>query len=320
MRERSQDKPFLADQTERLQKIRSWRDVQKRLFDDSGAAEHFESRVADYDEAGVETNLTTINNTHQVDFIGQVIPDMITRLQASHHRKPRILDAGCGIGIFTDQLRHAFGDATKVYGTSIANVSNEAQRKAVARKVHLLEQIQQQANDVSQPLSPRTQSLRNILQSLQPNLHPQDSEWCSILQLRAFPEFDLIIDTCGELYYTEDIDDFNRIFKAALDKLQLQGKLYIATLAPKVEQALWAKVATWETENHVSIAWQGKFTKQDIMGWLQQAEIESAELQLAQKDIFFTRNLFNRVRHKLPSNTIPNEALQDRRLVVTKLP
>ena len=63
-----------------------WNRIEQAVFSPHTTGDHFETRVADYipDELprGPEEYVTTINNIHQQNFIGQVIPEVVDRLRS----------------------------------------------------------------------------------------------------------------------------------------------------------------------------------------------------------------------------------------------
>jgi hypothetical protein len=79
-----------------------------------------------------------------------------------------ILDVGAGAATFSDEIRNKFGDKVQVYSTGLS--------KKVARDYRKNNELDK--------------------------LHPNDLKWRSILELSAFEEFDLIIDTIGEFSYS----------------------------------------------------------------------------------------------------------------------
>ncbi|MEK7540311.1 MAG: hypothetical protein AAB558_03620 [Patescibacteria group bacterium] len=169
-----------------------------------------------------------INEEHGEDFLNQVIPSIIKRVRdQGSKRKVRILDSGCGLGFFTDQIRQKFGEEVAVYGTSIENpVQPEV---SANQKKSYIDFIKQHAEE----LPPGVE-----LDKLKDTIHPNDAQFRSIVEMRQFPEFDLIIDTSGEFLYSGKgfmpMDSyFDLVLKAALQKLGSKGELYVSRVHPR---------------------------------------------------------------------------------------
>lgn len=169
-----------------------------------------------------------INEEHGEDFLNQVIPSIIQRVRdQGNKRKVRILDLGCGLGFFTDQIRKKFGNEVVVFGTSVENpVQPEVsanQKKSYIDFIKLH----------SEELPPGVE-----LDELKDTIHPNDAQFRSILEMRQFPEFDLIIDTSGEFLYSGKgfmpVDSyFDLVLTAALQKLASTGELYVSRVHPR---------------------------------------------------------------------------------------
>lgn len=108
-----------------------------------------------------------IDNIHEISFIKKIIPGLIARKRPGE--KVRILDIGTGTGTFPEEIRKTFGDRVDVFSTGLS-------KRTV--KDYLKQQI------------PETKK----------RFHPNDFKWRSILELSDFEEFDLIVDTYGELF------------------------------------------------------------------------------------------------------------------------
>jgi hypothetical protein len=106
-----------------------------------------------------------ISKFHGEWIIEDVIPKLLEKLKQGE--KLKILDIGAGPAIFSDEIRKKFGDKVEVYSTGLS--------KRAAREYRKREEL--------------------------PKLHNNDLKWRSIQELSDFPEFGLIIDTYGELYY-----------------------------------------------------------------------------------------------------------------------
>jgi|SRR3989339_1297254 len=166
----------------------------------------------------------TINQLHGVDFLNDVIPKLIEKISMSGvNRKVKILDMGCGLGFFNDQIRAKFGDKVEVYGTGI-NKANLKKRKAA-----IIKDIR--SGKIIMPESDREE----ILSETDGNLHPNDAKWNSVEELSDFPEFDLIIDSEGEMIYAGGTgagffpkgDSTQTKLQCAIKKLNPGGQLFI---------------------------------------------------------------------------------------------
>ncbi|MBI2410594.1 MAG: hypothetical protein HYV32_01690 [Candidatus Kerfeldbacteria bacterium] len=167
-----------------------------------------------------------INAEHGVNFMEDIIPRIIERVrQENDHRPVRILDMGCGFGFFTDQIRKKFGKDVVVFGTSIENLVQPEvatkQKRAIVNAVC--------KKELSLPPGSTEQ--------LNDTIHPNDRKLRSILEMRDFEEFDLIIDTNGEFLYSgqgdiyaTNLPYFSDVLRAAIAKLLPGGELYVAAV------------------------------------------------------------------------------------------
>jgi cyclopropane fatty-acyl-phospholipid synthase-like methyltransferase len=136
---------------------------------------------------------------HQQSFIRMAIPELIK--EKSMGEKVTILELGSGAGVFAEQIRQEFGDAVKVYTTGL--------RKKAAK------------------IARRTQPPGEVphITTLPIQLNANDLKWRSISELSDFPEFDLIIDTIGEVEYRSA--HFEQYFDHVGAKLLPGGEAYI---------------------------------------------------------------------------------------------
>lgn len=169
-----------------------------------------------------------INQEHGVDFLNEVIPWVIQRVRdQGSSRKIRILDTGCGLGFFTDQIRDKFGQDVEVFGTSIENpVQPEV---SAQQKKGLIEYIRKLHIVLPEGIK---------IDELNEHIHPNDAKFRSVLEMRQFEEFDLIIDTSGEFLYSgkgfmPHESYFDSILRASLAKLRPQGELYVSRVHPR---------------------------------------------------------------------------------------
>lgn len=206
------------------------------------------------DQTERDLNPHSIRANHNgIRFLSREIPNLQKIFQEGGiKRKPKILDSGCGLGQFTDEIRERFGDQVEVRGTSLSK------QKAQSRKKFQFEK----------------------------KLHPDDAKWRSLLELRDFPEFDMIIDTFGEIHYAaradikevtknpkdrwseENFPRFMRIFDAAIKKLQPDGKLYVGAIFDKTQKIisdfLWKHDEEFAEDYGIEIRYTG-LTKDEML-------------------------------------------------------
>jgi len=172
---------------------------------------------------------------HGVNFFNE-IQNRIDEKKSKNDAKPvGILVTGSDLGFFNDELRTKFGNTVDVYGTTV-----ELSRSRV-KKRRFVESIR--SGKIKLP--PELQ--KYLAESLSNQIDPRDAKWRSILQMQSDkPEFDMIIDTCGELLYAFDEqrpDIFELTFTACIAKLNPGGKLYIAELDYKARKIVEAYCA-----------------------------------------------------------------------------
>lgn len=174
-----------------------------------------------------EGQATTINELHGVDFLGEVIPGMIERVRAGgFKRKIKILDMGCGLGFFNDQIRARFGNEVEVYGTGIDKASLKK------RKARIIRDIENGTMEMDEIEKAR------LLSETDGVLHPNDAKWNSIEELSDFPEFDLIVDSEGEIIYAGGSgvgflskgDSTQTKLICAIKKLNPGGQLFVSRI------------------------------------------------------------------------------------------
>ena len=147
-------------------------------------------------------------------------------------RPVRILVLGGDVGFFNDEVRHNYGNKVEVFGTTIETAYSRKRKRAIIEWLKTKSEFKE----------PETKDY--LLKALQKDIHPNDRKWRSIVEMRDFPEFDMIIDTYGELKYSsagKDIYDqgerlFDLTMKAALLKLLPGGDLYISDLDKILEE------------------------------------------------------------------------------------
>lgn len=172
-----------------------------------------------------EEHMETINELHGEDFLNDVIPHIIERVRLSGgKRKVKILDMGCGLGFFNDQIRRKFGEEVEVFGTGI-NKSSLKKRKA-----EIILDVQSGKIEMSEV------EKEQLLSETDGTLHPNDAKWNSIEELSRYPEFDLIVDSNGEISYAGGTgagffpksDSTQRILICAIEKLNSGGQLFVS--------------------------------------------------------------------------------------------
>ncbi len=163
----------------------------------------------------------TLEQTHGVDFFAE-IEQRITHLKPGESVKVLIL--GGDTAFFNDELRRRFGDSVDVYGTTLETAYSRIRKRDIVQKIQ----------DKNNPLH-LSEGLREyLMDTLSADIHPNDRKWRSIVQMANFPEFDMIIDTFGEIRYSSSSSEeggarlFELTMRAALLKLQPGGNLYIA--------------------------------------------------------------------------------------------
>jgi SAM-dependent methyltransferase len=233
MAEKSTPQSFLSKESKAWRARQEWEPAAHAFYKPWPAKRRvMEWRRADKNSLNLgydfeEQPLPTINELHGIDFLADVIPGIIERVRASgSKRKIKILDMGCGLGFFNDQIRSKFKDEVEVYGTGI-NKSSLKNRKAKIIRNIKDEKIKMDEADKEQ-----------ILSETDGTLHPNDAKWNSIEELSNFPEFDLIVDSEGEIVYAGGTgvgffpkgDSTQAKLICAIKKLNPGGQLYISRI------------------------------------------------------------------------------------------
>ncbi|HPV70900.1 MAG TPA: hypothetical protein PKY08_03360 [Candidatus Magasanikbacteria bacterium] len=177
-----------------------------------------------YDTSSLSPN-EDIEYAHGISFLNQVIPEILERFaKQDKKRKIKILDLGGGVGLFADQIRERFGEKVAVYTTSAFGSSEKTRKELVEKK-------------------------KTATKNKEAKLHKLDAYKTSIGDFRDFPEFDLIIDTYGEMYYTQgnftNSDAQEKVgFKEKIDmvikKLQEGGRLFLGKVSEDLFIYLWS--------------------------------------------------------------------------------
>ena len=207
-----------------------------RTEDDNGKKHNHDTSSFDPNES--------IEYAHGISFLNQIIPEILERFaKEGIKRKVKILDLGGGIGSFTDQIRTKFGDQVKVYSTSAFAVSDKIREQLQERK--------------------RTANQDGTL-----NLHKLDAYKSSIVDFRDFPEFDLIIDTYGEMFYAlpeterEQEVDFSEKLMMIIKKLEKGGRFYLGKLRKENLTLLWWNLAQNPEYQNIKVTFGG-LTKEE---------------------------------------------------------
>ena len=134
-----------------------------------------------------------IRSVHGESFLGYIDQVLVRRELHGNSEKFVVFDIGGGAGLYAQQIRDRFGDKVRVYTSGLKKRTAE---KAKGGK-----------------------------------LHKDDLKWRSVLQLKNFPEFDLILDTFGEKHYSSWLSNFpcnqERYFTAVINKLKFGGRASI---------------------------------------------------------------------------------------------
>lgn len=159
---------------------------------------------------------------HGVNFFNEIRGKIEARKSKGDTTPVNILVTGSDLSFFNDELRLKFRDDVTVYGTTVELSRARMRKKRFVKSIR----------DGKTRLEPELQ--KYLTGVLSETLDPRDGKWRSILQMQSDkPEFDMIIDTCGELLYSDDENRpeiFEMTFEACIVKLNPGGKLYIAEL------------------------------------------------------------------------------------------
>jgi SAM-dependent methyltransferase len=173
------------ESTDMQEKLVEWKMAEGR--ETPGGSRPYAIVRAEHVAEGVDGRAPqTIKEVHLISFIHETIPRMLK--QKKPGEKVRILDVGGGIGVYAEELRKHFKDRVTVATTGIS--------KAFARDVRK-----------------REKGTPYILGGIAEKLHPQDLKWRSVYELSDYPEFDLILDSFGELEYSVNYYDYGDIEK-----------------------------------------------------------------------------------------------------------
>ncbi len=193
-------RPFLSP-AELRDQVERWR---KAGAANESKEDGYNYEATRYERAGNDYN--SIEQIHGESFI-RFIEDLIKKRTSEDKpfQRVKILDVGGGAGFYAEQLRNKFGDKVEVFTTGL---SKKAAQEARRRESSLIEITG--STHIEEPLSQK--------------LHPNDLKWRSILQLRDYPEFDLIIDTFGEYNYSvKNETDSKKYLQAVASKLKGPG-------------------------------------------------------------------------------------------------
>lgn len=217
------------------------------------------------------------DDDHHIDFFKDVIPRAIQRAQRAG-RRAKLLDSGAGVGFFNDLVREEFGEDICVIGTNLSASHMEA------RRIQLLEAIRAEPDDsyfrpglVYMKDTTKIKTLRN-------SMNPDDVKYHSVLEMSKQPEFDIIIDEFGELYYAflhysmdpkpDDLEHIHaeRVLDATLRKLSSGGELFVSDRHKKLFAKLWSEGAQIEQQYGVNVSFGGiprQYIFQDILKGVQ---------------------------------------------------
>ncbi|PIZ94862.1 MAG: hypothetical protein COX81_02400 [Candidatus Magasanikbacteria bacterium CG_4_10_14_0_2_um_filter_37_12] len=241
----------------------------------------------------LEKNNGTVNSWHGLKFIGDVLPRKIAELRASgKNRKLQVLNSGAGLGLYNAQIRESLGRDVNVIGTSLSNLRHN--RKEIVEKTK--NEVTERQNQLSQhhpdknidPYSVKRKIL--IAHTLEKKHKKIDQIRESVLELRDFEEFDVILDTYGELHYAskhdhekqnqkkettrvaesesqreDEFTEFHKVLEALVSKLLSSGELYIASLYKSSSRYLWQNAGKLEKKYGIKIFFDNDITKEDIL-------------------------------------------------------
>ncbi|HLC70263.1 MAG TPA: hypothetical protein VJH75_04440 [Patescibacteria group bacterium] len=232
-----------------------------------------------------------VSTIHGFDFIDGVIPEKKQELQQRGiKRKIRICDIGSGLGLFCDQLKHYHGLDTKIFGTSLRRKGDRGRKKS--------------STDALDKMGlERSKSRREEINKITDKTINRESRLVeSLAELHNFPEFDIMFDTFGELYYSalDDVEnkktDFPHFFeklKMALDKLMPGGTLYIGALGffrldrdkqDILYRTIWDNAENLEKKLNIKITFVSK-TKQELINLVKNVLKPSADGTIAYERI-----------------------------------
>ena len=207
---REEKPPFLTPE-QRNDEVVSWQIMARRK-------ERSPNRIFPVDQYDykADRDIKIIEEEHGISFFEQIIPRLLQ--SKKEHEIVKILDIGGGVGIFSAELRKRFGDKIKVYTTGL--------RKQPARMFR--------------------RATNYLTPDLSQTIHQDDLKWRSILELKNYPEFDLIVDTYGEQYYgtVTDSEKFTLYIQAIIAKLQPGGIASISPIENTARRSLLKQIAT----------------------------------------------------------------------------
>lgn len=211
-----------SKRNEFLNLIRNKEKEGNRFFTDR--TEQGSGQKYQYDTSYLSPN-EDIEYAHGISFLNQVIPEILERLaKQDKKRKIKILDLGGGVGLFADQIRDKFGERVTVYTTSAFGSSEKTRKELEENK-------------------------KNITKNKEATLNKFDAYKTSIVDFRDFSEFDLIIDTYGEMYYTrenypnlgnQEQASFEEKISMIVKKLQVGGRLFLGKIHEDSFAYLWS--------------------------------------------------------------------------------
>lgn len=168
----------------------------------------------------------SLESIHHINFFDNIDQRLNRLREASAERPIRVLVLGGDVALFNDELRARYGRQVDVVGTTIETAYSRIRKRA----------IMQDLNDASKPRRLSDETRQYLLSVLNNDIHPNDRKWRSIVQMRDFPEFDMIIDSYGEITYSAPVSEgddptlFQLTMRAALAKLLPGGDLFVANM------------------------------------------------------------------------------------------
>lgn len=196
--------PLLVPEGRKQEKIAEFKSEANRYESDKGIRYPFTRTENDREYLDRDP----IDKYHGQSFITEVIPELKRNKKEG---KIKILILGAGAALYADQIRGIFKDDIVVF-TGLKKKNAKLARKELAKQFwHPLKEPKLNKRDLIQP---------------------------SILFLHDFPEFDLIIDTYGEQFYSTNVieereKDGNWSYVAAERKIP-ETKEYLSAVIKKL--------------------------------------------------------------------------------------
>ena len=193
------------------ERVFEWQDTSVDLESDDTQGYFYPAARLEGVITGKETD-RTLETYHDRSLLQDIAKKIEMLRSQGDQRKVKILDAGAGAGLFTEQIRKKFGKDVDVFSTGIRKKAAKILRKSLIEgsneDYHLPEGI-----------------------SIESRLHKNDLKWRSVAELSDYPEFDFIFDTGGEFIYVSDTEsapisgmDMGQIYSAMAEQEAYRGR------------------------------------------------------------------------------------------------